>query len=103
MPSHRSIIKVFLASPGDLDEERKIAKAIVDEFNGNWADHLKYQVELVGWEDKCIVSLSKGRIRQLLNQYVSAYDWRYYNVIYWLDLGVSVQRARAGRCQNGTC
>lgn len=44
-------MKVFLASPGDLAEERKVAKVIVDDFNSQLADALGYQVELVGWED----------------------------------------------------
>ena len=51
MAGTRSFVKVFLASPGDLAEERKIAKAIIDDFNSQLADALGYQVELVGWED----------------------------------------------------
>jgi len=51
MAGTRRFIKVFLASPGDLAEERKVAKEIVDEFNSQLADALGYQVELVGWED----------------------------------------------------
>jgi hypothetical protein len=51
MAGIRRFIKVFLASPGDLAEERKIAKAIIDDFNSQLADALGYQVELVGWED----------------------------------------------------
>ena len=51
MAGTRRFIKIFLASPGDLAEERKVAKVIVDEFNSQLADALGYQVELVGWED----------------------------------------------------
>jgi hypothetical protein len=51
MAGTRRFIKVFLASPGDLAEERKIAKVIIDDFNSQLADALGYQVELVGWED----------------------------------------------------
>lgn len=51
MAGTRRFVKVFLASPGDLAEERKVAKAIVDDFNSQLADALGYQVELVGWED----------------------------------------------------
>ncbi|NEV79111.1 DUF4062 domain-containing protein [Rhodopseudomonas sp. BR0C11] len=51
MSDTRKIIRVFLASPGDLQEERRAAKAVVDEFNKLWADTLGYHVELVGWED----------------------------------------------------
>jgi hypothetical protein len=51
MAGTRGFVKVFLASPGDLAEERKVAKVIVDDFNSQLADALGYQVELVGWED----------------------------------------------------
>jgi hypothetical protein len=51
MAGTRRFVKVFLASPGDLAEERKIAKAVIDDFNSQLADALGYQVELVGWED----------------------------------------------------
>lgn len=51
MAGTRRFVKVFLASPGDLAEERKVAKVIVDDFNSQLAEALGYQVELVGWED----------------------------------------------------
>lgn len=48
---YRKIVKVFLGSPGDLEEERKAAKLIVDEENANHANELGYHIDLVGWED----------------------------------------------------
>ncbi len=51
MTRTRQFVKVFLASPGDLAEERKTAKVVVDDFNSQLAKALGYQVELVGWED----------------------------------------------------
>jgi hypothetical protein len=51
MPDRRKIVKVFLASPGDLSDERRAAKAAVDEVNGLFANEFGYHVELVGWED----------------------------------------------------
>ncbi|MFV1594049.1 DUF4062 domain-containing protein [Phaeobacter sp. JH20_36] len=48
---YRKIIKVFLGSPGDLEEERRAAKGIVDEENANHANELGYHIDLVGWED----------------------------------------------------
>ena len=47
----RKIVRIFLGSPGDLEDERRVAKSVVDEFNGLWADTTGYQVELVGWEE----------------------------------------------------
>jgi hypothetical protein len=51
MADTRKIFRIFLASPSDLQEERRITKGVVDEFNNVWADGLGYHVELVGWED----------------------------------------------------
>lgn len=65
MPSTRKIIRAFLASPGDLQEERKAIRDVVDEFNMSWANELGYQVELIGWEET--VS-GFGRPQHLINQ-----------------------------------
>lgn len=51
MAGTRKFVKVFLASPGDLAEERRAAKVIVDDFNNELAETFGCQVELVGWED----------------------------------------------------
>jgi Domain of unknown function (DUF4062) len=65
MAVNRKVVKVFLASPGDLSDERKTAKSVVDEFNAVWADELSYQVELVGWEDTVSVF---GRPQATINR-----------------------------------
>ena len=54
MPSTRKILCTFLASPGDLQEERKAIRDVVAEFNESWADNLGYQIELLGWEDTVV-------------------------------------------------
>lgn len=65
MLSTRKIIRVFLASPGDLQDERKVIREVVDEFNESWANALGYQVELVGWEETIA---GFGRPQHLINQ-----------------------------------
>lgn len=65
MVDTRKIVKVFLASPGDLAEERKTAKSVVDEFNSLMAEEFGYQVELVGWEDTVSVY---GRPQEVINR-----------------------------------
>lgn len=61
----RAIIKVFLASPGDLVEERKSAKRIVEEENQNHAIPQGFQFELVGWEDTVA---QQGRAQEVINR-----------------------------------
>ena len=41
---------------------------------------------------KCVCALPKSRIAKLLESYVSGDGHRYYNVIHWLDLGVSAPK-----------
>jgi hypothetical protein len=65
MATDRTIVRVFLASPGDLVDERRAAKGVVDEFNRLWANALGYQFELVGWED---TAPSFGRPQALINR-----------------------------------
>ncbi|MDN7137587.1 hypothetical protein J6J34_05095 [Pseudidiomarina sp. 1ASP75-14] len=58
-------VSVFLASPGDLGEERRLANEAVDEINKQIAPHLGFNVVLKGWED----TLSgHGRPQHIINQ-----------------------------------
>src|SRR6266700_5699669 len=65
MTDSRKIVKVFLASPGDLADERRAAKSVVDEYNALTAEEVGYQVELVGWEDTVSVY---GRPQAIINR-----------------------------------
>lgn len=65
MTDSRKVVKVFLASPGDLPDERRAAKAVVDELNAEYAEAFGYQVELVGWEDTVSVY---GRPQATINR-----------------------------------
>jgi hypothetical protein len=55
MKPHRSnrirVLRVFLASPSDLDEERERASLAVEAINRSVARSLGWHVELLGWED----------------------------------------------------
>ncbi len=61
----RKILRVFLASPGDLEKEREAVRKAVDEFNRCWADALGYHLELDGWEETVSGS---GRPQDLINE-----------------------------------
>ena len=65
MLSTRKILRVFLASPGDLEEEREAVQDAVDEFNRCWADALGYHLELDRWEETVSGS---GRPQDLINK-----------------------------------
>ena len=49
---------------------------------------------------KIIQSFKKNRIKSLLNKYVVCQDYRYYNVIFWLDFGVSMPKSTTKKAVN---
>ncbi|MEP7173353.1 MAG: DUF4062 domain-containing protein [Aestuariivirga sp.] len=65
MADTKKHIRVFLASPGDLREERIAANAMVDHINKMLSDFEGYHVDLVGWEDTLP---QYGRAQAVINQ-----------------------------------
>ena len=47
----RRVLTVFLASPGDLQEERKIARDVVEHVNQLIGRRVGWQIDLLGWEE----------------------------------------------------
>jgi hypothetical protein len=82
MPFERKIIKAFLASPGDLIDERVAAKQVVESFNELRADSLGYQVELVGWED---TTSGFGRPQEIINRDLDKCDL--FIGLIWKEVG----------------
>ena len=41
---------------------------------------------------RCLEAFPKARLGKLLDVYVDQDEFRYYNVIHWLDLGVTMPR-----------
>lgn len=67
----RNILSVFLASPGDLQEERNVARTSVDRVNKILARRVGWQIELLGWEDTLP---SYSRPQSLINKDVDSSD-----------------------------
>lgn len=59
------LIRVFLASPGDLTDERHLAKEAVEEINKQIAHYFGFSVELMGWEETLP---GWGRPQDLINE-----------------------------------
>lgn len=50
LPQHR-VLRVFIGSPGDLQDERTIAREVVQRVNKRIGRYLGVYVDLRGWED----------------------------------------------------
>jgi hypothetical protein len=65
MAGSRKVVSFFLASPGDLAAERKVAKQIADELNSMLSQQLNVHIELVGWEETVSTA---GRPKEIINR-----------------------------------
>jgi hypothetical protein len=70
-PERRNVLRVFLASPGDLAEERRAARQVVDNLNQNFSAELGWTVDLLGWEDTLP---GYKRPQELINKDVDSCD-----------------------------
>lgn len=50
MSEKLSVVRLFLASPGDLAAERTLVKALVDEVNHLWGGESGVAMQLIRWE-----------------------------------------------------
>lgn len=61
-------LRIFLATPGDLEQERKIVRVVVDEFN-NGRTSGGPSFEIVGWErTRGVASRPQGEINELIDE-----------------------------------
>jgi len=68
---YRKIIRVFIASPGDLDEERKVFRDTIDELNEIKCSQMGLHLEPLGWEDTLP---GKGRPQEIINDDIRRCD-----------------------------
>jgi hypothetical protein len=74
------VLSVFLASPGDLADERQVAREVIDDLNESIRPS-GLHVELLGWED---TRPGAGRPQSIINKDVDSCDlfvgmmWRHW-------------------------
>jgi hypothetical protein len=67
----RRLIKVFIASPGDLGQERQSARDVVDEINNTLGRTFEIEIDLLGWEETLP---GVGRPQAIINRDVDDCD-----------------------------
>jgi hypothetical protein len=50
MPEPILTVRAFVASPGDLAEERAVLADVIDELNRTWSRTIRLRIDLIGWE-----------------------------------------------------
>jgi len=85
-------IRVFVASPGDVGQERESLKSVIDELNTTIAPYKGLSLELVKWETHATPSM--GRAQGVINSQLGQYD--IFIGIMWKRFGTPTGKAESG-------
>jgi hypothetical protein len=90
----QGIVKIFLASPGDLRTERASINRVVCELNNTWADFVGVSLRVVAWETHTWPAL--GTYAQDVVSREIGDDYRILVAIFGARLGSPTRRAASG-------
>ncbi|MDD3901430.1 MAG: DUF4062 domain-containing protein [Syntrophomonadaceae bacterium] len=86
-----AVKRIFIATPSDLNEERKIFFNLCNEVNTNKAHFLGIHVEPLGWEDTLP---GMGRPQELINRDLVSADL--FILVYWKKWGTATGKYSSG-------
>lgn len=88
MPAAVQLLPYFIAETSDK-AFRELDDSLITTLLRSENDSIRKCAAL-----KCVMSLPKKRVTKLLDSYITSDGFHYYNVIHWLDFGISVPRDR---------
>lgn len=94
MPRDLSALRIFVAGPGDVDDERRQLEDVVEELNKTWADTLHVRLDLLTWRDHAVPGV--GRDAQDVVNRSMPQDYDIFIGIMWSRFGSPTQRAGSG-------
>lgn len=86
-------LRVFIASPGDVPEEREIASLVVSELRRVFEDLLPIPLEAVRWETHAWPDVGVDA-QDVINREIGEFD--IFVGIMWRRFGTPTKRARSG-------
>lgn len=94
MPRNETIITIFLASPSDVQEERKSLEYIVSELNKTWSKTLNTRFELLKWETDVYPNFGAYSQDVINKQINDEYD--IFIGLFWSRIGSPTPNAESG-------
>jgi len=85
-------IKVFVASPGDVQSERQQLSKVIEELNSTLCRDKDFILQLVRWETDCYPAM--GRPQGNINKQIGPYD--IFVGIMWKRFGTPTGKAKSG-------
>ena len=81
------VIKVFVASPGDVVEERKAVEPVVGEINRTLGDQLGCRLEVVMWETDAYAAASPLGAQPIIDSQIDVTSMDVVIGIFWTRFG----------------
>ncbi|MFT7403211.1 hypothetical protein [Zhongshania sp.] len=94
MARNETIISVFVASPGDVIDERKALESIISELNRTWSRTLNLRLELIKWETDIHPSFGAYPQDVINKQLNDEYD--VFIALFWSKVGSPTEIAESG-------
>ena len=87
-------LRVFVASPSDVPDERRVLEGVINEYNRTWAKTLKVHLDLIKWETHTYPAIGDDA-QEVINRQVGD-DYDILLGIMWGRFGSSTGRAESG-------
>src|SRR4051794_9088616 len=89
-------VRVFLASPGDVSEERRLAREVVQEVNQTVGESRGLTIRLVGWDTDAAPDWGGDPQSRVNEQIADMSDYDLFVGILWNRFGAATPRAGSG-------
>jgi hypothetical protein len=94
MPTQQTVITAFVASPGDVLEERTLLQEIVDELNLTWSKQFGVRLELLRWETHTFPGVG-AYPQEVINRQIGD-DYDIFIGIMWKRFGTATPEYESG-------
>lgn len=94
MPRNTAVFQVFVASPSDVSDERRLLEGVIRQLNQIWSKSLDITFELLKWETDVHPSFSTDPQAAINEQIGLEYD--VFIGIFWGRIGTPTPRAASG-------
>lgn len=86
-------LRIFVASPGEVEEERSIVTNVVGELRRTFEKNLPFSIDVIRWETHAWPAVGEDA-QDVINQEIGEYD--IFVGIMWKRFGTPTKRARSG-------
>jgi hypothetical protein len=94
MPHMQTVLRVFLASPSDVNDERDGVEQVITELNNTWSGKIGIRLELIRWETHAVPGLGEDA-QAVINREIPQ-DYDIFIGIMWTRFGTPTERAASG-------